>query len=273
MASCPLRNNWSGPPESIIISSGTGPLFVQEARVNGRQRRCGDPIERAELLLSEILHTLQGDTTKVKFTEMFARAFATRGSIQPARRTFRKTSLHYAIPQRATIATGTTRILAPPPTVESPGSPFARPSKATKKKHAFVPRKAAVKLTDKAREFFKTLLDNPPRKDIVGVMLNYGQPQSGEPRMVFSFQFVTADEIDWDQDEGVSLELVKEVDRNGNMVEVPKPPSDSQFDGLPKLYVHHNAFLKVLGATVDVDTEAVSPVLYDREGNIMDPNA
>lgn len=43
-------------------------------------------------------------------------------------------------------------------------------------------------------------------------------------------------------------------------------------DGLPKLFIHHNAFLKVLGVTVDVDTEKISPILYDREGNIVDPN-
>lgn len=159
---------------------------------------------------------------------------------------------------------------------ESRSSPFARPSyttKATGKKREFVPRKAAVKLTDKARKFFKLLLDDPPRKDVVGIMLNYGQPKSGEPRMVFSFDFVTADEIDGDQDEGVSLELVQQVDRHGNRIEVPKPPSESQHDGLPKLYVHHNAFLKVLGATLDVDAKTLTPIIYDREGNTMDPNA
>jgi len=212
---------------------------------------------------------------------MFARklacvfgTFLTRGVLQPARRRGWATSLlHHAIQQRATLATRTTPRLLSPPKVESE-SPFAKPSKATKKKHAFVPRKAAVNLTDKARKFFKALLENPPRQDIVGVMLNYGPTKNvRELRMVFSFQFVTADEIDFQQDEGVSLELVKEVDRGGNTIEVPKSPSDSQLDGLPKLYVHHNAFLKVLGATVDVETETVTPILYDREGNIMDPNA
>ena len=44
-------------------------------------------------------------------------------------------------------------------------------------------------------------------------------------------------------------------------------------DGLPKLFVHRDAFLKVLGATVDVNLETITPILYDREGNIMDPNA
>jgi hypothetical protein len=65
--------------------------------------------------------------------------------------------------------------------------------------------------------------------------------------------------------DSVSLELLEDGK--------PKSPRDSIDDGLPKLYIHHNAFLKVLGATLDVNTETISPILYDREGNIMDPNA
>ena len=53
----------------------------------------------------------------------------------------------------------------------------------------------------------------------------------------------------------------------------PKPPEESRNDGLPKLYVHHDSFMKVLGATVDVDLETVTPIMHDREGNLMDPNA
>lgn len=53
----------------------------------------------------------------------------------------------------------------------------------------------------------------------------------------------------------------------------PKTPAEAVTDGMPKLYVNGNAFLKVLGATVDVDMETITPVLYDREGNRMDPNA
>ena len=156
-------------------------------------------------------------------------------------------------------------------------SPFERPPSSQKaigkKRREFVPRKAAVQLTDRARKFFQLLLKDPPRKNVVGIMLNYGQPKSGEPRMVYSFDFVTAEDIDWDQDEGVSLELVSQIDRHGNRIDIPKPPSESQHDGLPKLYVHHHAFLKVLGATLDVDTETLTPILIDREGNTMDPNA
>jgi hypothetical protein len=135
------------------------------------------------------------------------------------------------------------------------------PKKKKKRKNRFVPRKAAVELTDKARTLFQKLLANHPSRD--GILLNYNQSSTGEPRMVFSFSFVSKDEID-PQDEGVSLE----VDADGN----PKPPKDALDDGLPKLYVHHNAFLKVLGAKVDVDTETLAPVLFDKEGFELDAN-
>jgi hypothetical protein len=149
----------------------------------------------------------------------------------------------------------------------------------------FVPRKAAVKVTEKARNIFKKLLQDPPRPDIVGIMLNYTQSQTGEPRMVYSFDFVTGDEISPEMgDEGVSLEVVESEqvvihettgERTMKKILTPKLPEDSATDGLPKFYVHHNAFLKVLGSTVDVDlsNNGLVPVLYDREGNIMDPNA
>jgi hypothetical protein len=145
-------------------------------------------------------------------------------------------------------------------------SPFDPKSgkKATKRRGQIIPRKAAVQLTDKARQFFRLLLEKPPRPNVVGIMLNYDQSATGEPRMVFSFDFVTGDQIDA-QDEGVSLEILEDGS--------PKTPAETLNDGLPKLYVSHNAFLKVLGATLDVDVEAIKPILYDREGNVMDPNA
>lgn len=138
---------------------------------------------------------------------------------------------------------------------------------------SFVPRKAAVKLTEKARKFFKLLLENKPRDNVVGLMLKYHQSTSGMMRMVFSFDFVTESDIDPNTDEGVSLELIDTKQADGTIEQVPKPPLESQRDGLPKLYIHHDAFLKVLGATVDIDTEKMEPIMYDREGNLMDPNA
>jgi hypothetical protein len=142
-----------------------------------------------------------------------------------------------------------------------PTEPSAIPKK--KKKKVFIPRKAAVTLTEKARKFFRLLLENSP-DETIGIMLHFDQSKTGEPRMVFSFDFVTLEGIGPD-DEGVSLEVLEDG-------VTPKPPVDSMNDGLPKLYVSGNAFLKVLGAKLDVDTENVIPILYDREGNVMDPN-
>lgn len=153
-------------------------------------------------------------------------------------------------------------------TTKTPQSPLSSPltggapPRKSNKRKKFVPRKAAVELTEKARTLFKKLLENHPSRD--GILLNYNQSSTGEPRMVFSFSFVNVDELD-EQDEGVSLE----IDEDGN----PKSPRDALDDGLPKLYVHHNAFLKVLGATVDVNTENITPVLYDKEGFELDANA
>lgn len=133
--------------------------------------------------------------------------------------------------------------------------------------HTFIPRKAAVKLTETSRKFFKNILGNPPRPDVVGLMLKYDQSSTGEPRMVFSFDFVNQEDLGrkYNGAEGVSLE----VDEDGN----PKSPRDAWDDGFPKLYVHPDAFLKVLGATVDVDMEKLKPVIYDKDGFVMDPNA
>jgi hypothetical protein len=57
----------------------------------------------------------------------------------------------------------------------------------------------------------------------------------------------------------------------------PKSTSESWNDHLPKLYIHHSAFMKVLGGTLDVDFDSESghltPKLVDREGHEIDPNA
>ena len=57
----------------------------------------------------------------------------------------------------------------------------------------------------------------------------------------------------------------------------PKSTTESWNDNLPKLYIHHAAFMKVLGGTLDLDFDAetgqLTPKLIDREGHEMDPNA
>jgi hypothetical protein len=163
------------------------------------------------------------------------------------------------------------------PTVTADPKPSQHANKK-KRHHSFVPRKAAVALTETSRTMFQSLLDTARQSDptIAGIQLNYDQSKTGEPRMVYTFDFVRRSAQDGEGDgddpfgEAVSLELVVDP-KTGNSV--PKTPADSQHDGLPKLYVSRNAFLKVLGATVDVDPETLVPILYDREGNKMDPNA
>jgi len=135
---------------------------------------------------------------------------------------------------------------------------------AAKRSHAFIPRKAPLLLTETARKFFKALLKGKEDdKNVIGIMLNYHQSSTGEPRMVFAFDFVRAGQLG-KNDESVSLEILGDG--------TAKPPAESCDDGLPKLYVHHNAFMKVLGGKLDVDTETFKLILYDREGNEMDPN-
>mmetsp|Transcript_7232 Transcript_7232/g.9188 ORF Transcript_7232/g.9188 Transcript_7232/m.9188 type:complete len:235 (-) Transcript_7232:278-982(-) len=136
----------------------------------------------------------------------------------------------------------------------------------SKSKHHFMPKKAAVKLTPKARTTLKSLLQNGPNDpNIIGIMLKFQQSNTGQPRMVFNFEFVRRHQIE-ENDEPVSLEVKDDG-------VTPHDPQDSWDDGLQKLYVHHNAFMKVLGATLDIDQESLTPILHDREGNLMDPNA
>jgi len=135
-----------------------------------------------------------------------------------------------------------------------------------------MPRKAAVQLTDRARTFFHQLLADPPRPEVIGVQLQYETSRVAAPRMAFTFRFVTTAEVG-PYDEAVSLEMVEDDDKKDGKIMRPKSPAEAANDGLPKLYVSADAFLKVLGATVDVDPNTVTPILYDKEGNKMDPNA
>jgi hypothetical protein len=61
-----------------------------------------------------------------------------------------------------------TKLIATP--ASSPFDVEAAKPKTKKKKgrKKFIPPKAAVELTPKARKFFKLLLENPPRPDVVG---------------------------------------------------------------------------------------------------------
>jgi hypothetical protein len=136
-------------------------------------------------------------------------------------------------------------------------------------------RKPPVTLTAAARIFFQKLFSSESLRDgIVGIILDHHQSTSGEPRMVYSFRFVTNADVDASLDEAVPLWEEKN-ERNDDDEQPKDDDADAkqQHQQKKSLYVHHNAFLKVLGATLDVDMTTVTPILYDREGNVMDPNA
>lgn len=131
-----------------------------------------------------------------------------------------------------------------------------------------VPRKAAIALTPKAREIFQKLIAATGSE---GIMLKYEISSQNALRMTFKFDLIKDAKKELTaQDEGVSLEVLEDG-------VTPKPPSESWDDNLPKLYIHHAAFMKVLGGTLDVDFDSetgdLTPKLFDREGHEMDPNA
>jgi len=83
----------------------------------------------------------------------------------------------------------------------SPPSPPRRKVVKKGKNLTFVPRKAPVALTEKARTFFRSLLKTNKKPSVAGIILNYHQSSTGEPRMVFSFDFVESTQLSPD-DEG-----------------------------------------------------------------------
>lgn len=96
---------------------------------------------------------------------------------------------------------------SPSPTdLKSPFASYSPSSSSSqrrrpRRKLKFVPQKAAVALTPKARNFFRALLENTSDDQVVGIMLNYHQSSTGEPRMVFSFDFCKANQLT-EMDEG-----------------------------------------------------------------------
>eukprot|EP00521_Asterionellopsis_glacialis_P008081 CAMPEP_0195288546 /NCGR_PEP_ID=MMETSP0707-20130614/5177_1 /TAXON_ID=33640 /ORGANISM="Asterionellopsis glacialis, Strain CCMP134" /LENGTH=151 /DNA_ID=CAMNT_0040348435 /DNA_START=400 /DNA_END=855 /DNA_ORIENTATION=- len=143
--------------------------------------------------------------------------------------------------------------------------------KRTKKKRQriFIPSKAPVALTPASREFFKRLVENTQKH----VLLEYQMSQTGEPRMVFTFTLLTEEELMTDQYETTRQEGVVSLELLDTEKEDPKPPKDAIQDGLLKLYVGQNAFLKVLGCVIDIHPKTGMPIVQDKYGNTMDPNA
>lgn len=83
------------------------------------------------------------------------------------------------------------------------GAPASPPLPLKKKRR---PLKAPVRLSPACRTWLQTLLsdDNVPHADVVGIMLRYQQSTTGEPRMVFLFDFVREGQLE-KFDEAVSL--------------------------------------------------------------------
>lgn len=187
------------------------------------------------------------------------------------------------------VATSTCNVSSQADDTGSLQKPIPQPTSRNRKKPLVRQRKDPVKLTETARSIFNMLLDNKPRNEIIGIMLNYNQSKTGEPRMVFSFNYVTSNEVDLKRDETMMLVEMKELestetkihetnsekkeDTKNNVQNNLNEQNDNDPSLQPKmLYIHHNAFLKVLGSTIDIDKETMTPILYDREGNVMDPN-
>lgn len=86
--------------------------------------------------------------------------------------------------------------------VTNTSSSDCRDTKPKMKKNArqFIPPKAAIKLTSRARIFCRELLENTSNPEIAGIMLRFQQSASGEPRMVFSFDFVKVGDLGKDNE-------------------------------------------------------------------------
>jgi hypothetical protein len=142
-------------------------------------------------------------------------------------------------------------------------------SMTKKNKNIMIPRKAAISITPKARTILKQIINITKSQ---GILLKYEISSQHALRMAFKFVLIKdiSNEININTDEGISLEVLDDGI-------TPKSPMDSYNDNLPKLYISQNAFMKVLGGTLDVDinveTGDMIPRLIDREGHDMDPNA
>ena len=113
---------------------------------------------------------------------------------------------HSIVPRRWSLSKG---YPSPPSSFQRQFSSSPTFTKASpRRKRQFIPRKAAVELSDRARTFFKDLLKSNPEK--YGVILNYQQASSGQPRMVFSFGFVTKDQTS-PEDEGYVIANVDSI--------------------------------------------------------------
>ena len=114
-----------------------------------------------------------------------------------------------------------------------------------------------VRVTPNATKFFCHILDSKKAlgvEDVVAVQLGYRQSVSS-PAMVYTFDFLDNSDI--------------------FACKTRRPPDE--YTELDKgkgylLYVHPNALMKVLGATVDVDLDTLQFLLKDEEGHLLVPD-
>jgi hypothetical protein len=91
---------------------------------------------------------------------------------------------------------GGTKLSRSKSVVSANGDASSSPIQGNKRtKKAFIPRKAAVNVTPKAREYLKLLIANSPKERTKGIMINYEQGSDGSPRMVFTFNFLADDYV------------------------------------------------------------------------------
>eukprot|EP00588_Corethron_pennatum_P008013 CAMPEP_0194294984 /NCGR_PEP_ID=MMETSP0169-20130528/52311_1 /TAXON_ID=218684 /ORGANISM="Corethron pennatum, Strain L29A3" /LENGTH=168 /DNA_ID=CAMNT_0039044047 /DNA_START=27 /DNA_END=533 /DNA_ORIENTATION=- len=119
------------------------------------------------------------------------------------------------------------------------------------------PRRALpppVNVTDAARAHFLQLLQYAPG-DGDSLLLCHRTSSDHIGRFVYSFDFISPEDVDARQPPKMEFVQLKD-------------------EGDRRLYVDDDSLMKVLGATVDVESEdgMLVPSLFDREGNLMDPN-
>ena len=110
--------------------------------------------------------------------------------------------------------------------------------------------RSPVKLSESAKNAFEMMLEDGNNYE--AVQIGYQQSKDGL-NMVFSFNFLSQSEVE--------------------IVESRSPPdeyttifADESASINYKLYVHPNALMKVMGATVDIDIETMEFRLLDGEG-------
>mmetsp|Transcript_3371 Transcript_3371/g.6393 ORF Transcript_3371/g.6393 Transcript_3371/m.6393 type:complete len:171 (+) Transcript_3371:95-607(+) len=128
-------------------------------------------------------------------------------------------------------------------------SPFANGPATPTTARTFKPLRPCVSFTQPASDYLKALISSAP-PPTSGILVKYSHSTSGKPRMLFSLSFTCASSVAAEDELG-----------GGEGVDL----GDGQV-----LYVHATAFMKLLGATVDMEGGEI--VFRDKGGFVIDPN-